>query len=64
MVEHVRKCLMTFSARERNAVARGFEALSDLDSGGYIANEAVVRHRALASLRRKLIGSPLGLDGG
>jgi len=50
-------------ARERNAVARGFEALSDLDSGGYIANEAVVRHRALGSLRRKLINSPLGPDG-
>jgi hypothetical protein len=50
-VQHIRRCAARLRPKERDAVARRYEALADLDSGAVIDNECVVRHRGLMRLR-------------
>jgi DNA-directed RNA polymerase specialized sigma24 family protein len=59
-VERVRNWLMELPSAQRNAVARRFAALADLDSGGTIPNECVARHRGLKRLQRKAAESDIG----
>jgi hypothetical protein len=50
-VQHIRRCATLLPPKERDAVARRYTALADLDSGAAIRNECVVRHRGLMRLR-------------
>jgi hypothetical protein len=50
---YVRQWTMQLSRSQRDAVARRFEALADLDSGSEIPNQGVTLHRALKRLREK-----------
>jgi len=58
MLQSLRRWTAELPADQRNAVARRYEALSDLDTGGVIKNERVNRHRGLKRLR-KLAGVDL-----
>jgi DNA-directed RNA polymerase specialized sigma24 family protein len=52
-IEHLRLWTIELPPAQRNAVARRFDVLGDLDTGGVIPNEAVARHRGLKKLRQK-----------
>lgn len=53
LVAHIRQGAMGLSQVRRDALAREYEALADLDSGGPVPNEAVQRHRGLEQLRKR-----------
>jgi DNA-directed RNA polymerase specialized sigma24 family protein len=58
-IERVRKWVVQLPPAQRNAVARRFAALADLDCGGTIPNERVTLHRGLKRLRQKATESDL-----
>jgi DNA-directed RNA polymerase specialized sigma24 family protein len=53
LVKYVRKWAMELPLAQRNAVAREFDALADLDTGGDIPNIYIARHRGRKRLREK-----------
>jgi DNA-directed RNA polymerase specialized sigma24 family protein len=52
-VQRVRSWAMELPPAQRNAVARHYEALADLDNGGFIPNQAVNLHRGKRRLRER-----------
>jgi len=59
-IECVRKWVVQLPPAQRNAVARRFAVLADLDFGGAIPNERVALHRGLKRLRRRAMESDMG----
>jgi DNA-directed RNA polymerase specialized sigma24 family protein len=59
-IQRVRTWVMELPPDQRNAVARRFEVLADLDSGGFIPNEAVALCRGLKRLREKAMEAEVG----
>jgi hypothetical protein len=60
LMQHIREWAAELPPAQRDAVARRYTALADLDSGAKIRNEAVARHRGLKRLRQRAAKSKSG----
>jgi hypothetical protein len=54
LIDTVRRRIEQLPVNERNAIARRFEAVADLDNGAAVNNECVARFRGLSRLREQL----------